>query len=92
MEKYIILIVILFLLLLYLNKHIEGYTPLGWKGGVIEGRKQFSVKDISQTHTFSRNVSASVEMIPTSRGSILHPSRASQLPYNAKIIFFYIFY
>lgn len=52
MEKYIILIVILFLLLLYLNKNIEGLDigeTYGWKSGVIEGRKQFSVKDISQS-------------------------------------------
>ncbi len=26
-----------------------------------------------------------VEMIPGPRGSILHPTRASQLPYNAKL-------
>ena len=33
MEKYIILIVILFLLLLYLNKNIEGYDEMGEEGG-----------------------------------------------------------
>jgi len=56
MEKYIILIVILFLLLLYLNKNIEGNTgnneigdTYGWRSGVIEGRKQFSVEDISRS-------------------------------------------
>ena len=30
-----------------------------------------------------------VEMIPRPRGSILHPTRASQLPYNGKIKFGY---
>ena len=61
MEKYIILIVMLFLLLLYLlllylNKNIEGNTgyneigdTYGWRSGVIEGRKQFSVEDISRS-------------------------------------------
>jgi len=37
-------------------------------------------------NTFSGNVSGSAEMIPTSRGSILQPSRASQLPYNEKMV------
>ena len=53
MEKYIILIVILFLLLLYLNKNIEGLDigeTYGWRSGVIEGRKQFTVEDISRSY------------------------------------------
>ena len=44
--------------------------------------------------TCSKNVSASGEMIPTPYGSILHPPRASQVPYMPKIkfCFIYLFY
>ena len=37
-----------------------------------------------EKHYFSEWGLPGVEMIPRPRGSILHPSRASQLPYSAK--------
>ena len=42
-------------------------------------------ENIFQTqHSFLKNVSASVENVPTSNGSILHPPRGSQVPYTPK--------
>ena len=36
--------------------------------------------------TFFKSVSASGESVPTPHGSILHPSRASQVPYTVNIL------
>ncbi len=67
---------------MYIIMDYMEYSGLYGKSGII-----WNIRKSCQKHDFFEIHFPGVEMIPRPRGSILHPTKPSQVPYNAKSYF-----